>query len=172
MTLFYDTVDAGKRWDDVKRAMILAQLTYRIMPYKHALDIGCASGEVTKEIAKIADKVYAIDNSKEEIDAAEANPELKHINFRQRSVYNLVTSHHLKRYDIIFYLGLHHKLLDFQKNIILTKLYKTKAVIIQRSSIKTTEEFVFFATQFNRPISFYPANEGQGVISIVSPPIQ
>ena len=164
MSLFRDEVKGKDRWSDVKNAMINHGVYDN---HFSALDIGCASGEVTQEIAKIVGRVNAFDREFKEIDAC---PVIENVRFFRCMLQTVIATSDLNVYDIIFYLGVHHKIeIMAEKRKILKTLYKTKATIVQRAPLSYCSEFTFDALEANRQIAFYPADEEQGVISITTP---
>ena len=151
-------VDIETRWTDIESAMKKAKLWKK---WKTALDIGCAEGEVTRKISEFTTKITALDIEQDKINNC---PYLKSTNFVVSNIIDFKIEEF--DYELIFYLGVHHKLQKSLQYNVLKKLYPTKAIIIQRAPIKYCREFIYLAFEYHRNISFYIPNKDQGPISI------
>lgn len=161
MDQYYSKVASIKeRWTDIKVAMQFIGLWGN--KFKTALDIGCAEGEITRKIAQFTTKVIAFDSVKEKIDNC---PKLSNVTFLVHNFLNFEITEF--DYELIFYLGVHHKIININSRYdSLRKIYKTDAIIIQRTPLEYSQELLTVAFQTNRNILFYPGNKNQGCIAI------
>jgi len=160
MDQYYNkVVDVETRWTDVEVAMKEMGIWHE---HNIALDIGCAEGEITRKIAKFCTKVNAFDIDTLKIAHC---PVLDNVTFYQADITKFFPAK--DKYNIIFYLGVHHKIPNRNDRLnVLDKLFATKAHIIMRAPIEYLTSFVRKSFHHNRHILFYPGNEGQGPISI------
>ncbi len=157
-TYYNKVVNIETRWTDIVAAMRESGIWHEHLT---ALDIGCAEGEITAKIAEFCTRVKAFDIEPYKIFNC---PILDNVEF----FIDNIKTFDIKEfaYEIIFYLGIHHKLQSPVQNKILQKLFTTKAIIILRAPIEYAGTFIDESFAVNRNILFYPGNKGQGPVSI------
>ena len=107
-------VDFAERWNDLEKI---------IDPHEDhvVLDIGCAEGLISIELAKIFKKVFAFDIEPYRIRKAKENAAgFDNIEFTTGSYM----SYEYQRYDQVFCLGVYHKIKSNERQKALTDMFK------------------------------------------------
>ena len=135
------------RWQDV-RSLI------EVHPEDHVLDVGCAEGLISLELAKLVRHVHAIEIEGDRIAAAQLLQQqrgVRNVAFEIASILDIPLAP--MSYDVIFYLGVHQHLPeDLQEPIFRQVLEASRRSVAVRTAFRGPKEQRDLIDEANPPV--------------------